>query len=212
MKFSAGILVSAIFLIAPYALAGSASDNRDAVARVAAVGEPSQDGVITAEIRRRRKIVHKRKLWYWTATPPASGAQPIYVGPYPNLWDCRDMLGSALYSHPFACHITGPNPPSNCRITGNGFAYPKDYPFPVPSDMMIASADCVASDDPALRLKAGWYFLYYTVNGGGVASCKEYKEYKELATITPGMELGCYRNKLCPGAPCFSVGFDTACN
>lgn len=159
---------------------------------------------------RRKK--RQRKLWYWTATPPASGAQPIYIGPYPNLWDCRDMLGSALYAHPFACHLDGPNPPSNCRIIGNGFAYPKGYPYPVPSDMMIPSADCVESDDPSLKLKAGWYFLYYTVSGGGVATCNEYKKYKEMAEITPGMELGHYYNMQCPGAPCFSVGFDTACN
>lgn len=154
----------------------------------------------------------RREYWYWTATPPANGASPIFIGPYGTLMGCRDMLGSALYSHPFACHLTGPHPPANCRITGNGFAYPKNYPYPVPSDMYIPSVDCIESDDPSLRLRRGWYFLYYTVNGGGVAVCREYRKYRELAEMTPGMEVGNYSEMHCPGAPCFSVGMDTACN
>lgn len=154
----------------------------------------------------------QRQYWYWPVTPPAAGAETIYVGPYPNRWDCQDMFGSAIYAHPWACHL-GLKPASiACRIIGNGFAYPADYPFPAPPGEYIISQDCVENDDPALRLKRGWYFLYYTVNGGGVAACKDYARFKELSTITPGMDLGDYRDQRCPGAPCFSVGMDSACN
>jgi hypothetical protein len=210
-KLRASVALIVIFF-APCAIAGSGLNYSDATAPTMAVSESVHTGASYARYRRHPKKKKDRAYWFWTATPPASGASPIYIGPYETLLGCRDMLGSAWYSHPFACHLTGPNPPSNCRVTGNGFAYPKDYPHPVPSDMYIPSLDCVKSSDPTLRLKLGWYFLYYTVNGGGVASCKEYKQYKELSKITPGMELGFYRNLACPGAPCFSVGVDTACN
>jgi hypothetical protein len=120
------------------------------------------------------------------------------------------MLGSAIFAHPWACH-TDPSG-FNCRNIGNGFAYPKSYPYPLTPDLYLTGPDCVKSADPSLRLKKSWYFLYYTIDGGGVEACKEYKTYKEVAKITPGMELGFYRDSKCPGAPCFSVGSDTACN
>lgn len=83
------------------------------------------------------------------------------------------MLGSAIFSHPWACHL-GQQPASiTCRNLGNGFAYPKDYFYPLPANMQLTGQHCVESDNPDLRLHRGWYFVYYTRQGGGVAACKD---------------------------------------
>lgn len=154
----------------------------------------------------------RRQHWYWTVTPAATQAQVIYIGPYNTLAGCRDMLGSAIFSHPWGCHLGWQPASATCRNIGNGFAYPANYPYPIPTDMQITGQDCVQNDNPGLRLRSGWYFLYYTIMGGGVAACREHKKFEALAEITPGMELGYYDDRLCPGAPCFSIGSDTACN
>lgn len=154
--------------------------------------------------------------WYFPVVPPSGDGTIFYVGPYHTIAGCQDMYGSAIYYHPFACHLTGPHPPSNCRILGNGFAYPRDYPYPVPSnDVIVGVADgggCVkrtiAADDP----KQGWYFLFYTHNSSTLVKCKDYKADSKLSAYNPSEQVGYYHNKSCPGAPCFSVGFDTACN
>src|ERR1700722_10021015 len=85
--------------------------------------------------------------WYFSITPPHG--QTFDVGPYASHWDCNDMCGSALYSHPFACHFTGL--PHDCRIIGNGFAYPKGFPFPVAAGEEIPSNGCFWLNEPPLR-------------------------------------------------------------
>jgi len=146
--------------------------------------------------------------WFFSITPP-SGPE-FLVGPYSDHWDCNDMLGSALYSHPFACHTDPSN--FNCRITGNGFAYPKDFPYPVPANEIIPSLGCFKSKTTRTYVKPGWYFLFYTPAGGSLERCGEYRAFKLLAKTVPGDDIGFYKNRGCFGAPCFSVGFDTACN
>lgn len=144
--------------------------------------------------------------WYFTITPPHGDS--FYVGPYKNYSDASDMLGSAIYSHPFACHLGG-----NCRATGNGFAYPKDYPFPVPDNLTITGeAPVQVLDDKEIAVPRGWYFLFYTSISGSLEQCKDLGQFKSLARTVPGDEIPFYKNKKCPKAPCFSVGFDTACN
>src|SRR5713226_4240696 len=91
--------------------------------------------------------------WFFSMTPPHG--QTFNVGPYPSHADCNNMLGSAHFRHPFACHID----PSdfNCRIIGNGFAYPKSYPFPVPKDMVIPGGDCFESNEPGVPFGSGFF-------------------------------------------------------
>lgn len=213
-----GVAIVFIFVAVLYVQAATPSDHdADGSSATVASSRILHGGApITRASSARKSLTaaRKRQYWYWTVIPPAAAAETIYVGPYPSRWDCRDMLGSAIYAHPWACHIGLKPTAVTCRIIGNGFAYPADYPYPVPPDMYITGQDCVESDDPGLRRKAGWYFLYYTVDGGGIEACKdkEYKRFKELSAITPGMDLGHYRDWGCPGAPCFSIGWDTACN
>jgi hypothetical protein len=157
-----------------------------------------------------------KEAWYFPVVPPPGDGAVFYVGPYKTLGGCRDMYGSAIYSHPFACHFTGPHPPSNCRNIGNGFAYPKDYPYPVPPNDAIVGlyegCDCMkrarTKDDP----KTGWYFLFYGPNGSIAAKCKDYKADAKLSAYNPAYQVGYYENMRCPGAPCFSIGFDSACD
>ena len=144
--------------------------------------------------------------WFFTITPP-NGGPSFPVGPYSNLSYCRDMLGSALYAHPFACHLGRPE----CQNIGNGFAYPKDFPYPVSADRQIPSDDCFEENSRVSNLRRGWYFLFYTATGGSVEKCSSYHKFQRLTEEIPGDEIANYSDMRCPGAPCFSVGFDTAC-
>jgi hypothetical protein len=149
--------------------------------------------------------------WYFSVKPP-NGGPALKVGPYSQL-ACGDMLGSALYAHPFACHFTGPNPPENCRNIGNGFAYPKGWPYPVPvgSDQQLPSSACFEAPLDGNPDYYGWYFFFYTRTGGSVQECNELPKYRALTLTVPGDEIPKYSNAQCPGAPCFSVGFSSAC-
>jgi hypothetical protein len=153
--------------------------------------------------------------WFYTITPP-NGGPSFLVGPYPNDFQCADMLGSAIFSHPWACHL-GKGPTSiTCRNTGNGFIYPADFPFPVvlpyPS-IYDPGVNCFEMPNKkGVGQKKGWYFLFYTATGGTVEKCSNLARLQELARTVPGAEIPAYADMRCPGAPCFSVGFDTACN
>ena len=155
----------------------------------------------------RASAVHAGYFFY---IDPPNGGPSIPVGPYKSYGDCADTLGSALYSHPFACHLHWS--PNNCRIIGNGFAYPSDFPYPVPPDLLIPVNEVFNQKKGPNDLKKGWYFLFYTATGGSIEKCSQLKKFEELASQIPGDEVPAYRNMNCPGAPCFSVGFDTACN
>jgi hypothetical protein len=142
--------------------------------------------------------------WFFSITPPHG--QTYDVGPYKNHYQCNDMDGSALYSHPFACHLTGL--PKDCRIIGNGFAYPKGTAFPVPLKEVIPSRDgCFLSNQPGLP--RGKYFFFYTNTGGSVEECADFGYFNNLAKTIPGDKIATTR-KNC-GGPCFTVGTDTAC-
>jgi hypothetical protein len=146
--------------------------------------------------------------WYFTINPP-NGGLPFLVGPYNNYSDAADTLGSALFASPWACHLQWSK--YNCRIIGNGFAYPGDFPYPVPGDEVIPSPNLTRASKGSYSLAKGWYFLFYTAIGGSIEKCSELKAFKVLARNVPGDEIPRYSDMQCPGAPCFSVGFDTAC-
>ncbi len=141
--------------------------------------------------------------WYFSMTPPHG--QTFDVGPYKTHFQCNDMCGSALYSHPFACHRTGL--PKDCGIIGNGFAYPKDFPFPVPLDEEIPSNGCFWSNEPGLS--RGKYFFFYTNTGGSIERCANFNHFNNLAKEVQGDEIATTRRNC--GGPCFTVGSDTAC-
>ena len=161
--------------------------------------------------------------WYWGVQSPSNGPESpntgpeLWVGPYSSDSDCADMYGSAIYAHPWECHLTG----QDCGIIGNGFAYPESYPYPVPADEVIAGnlncQEMTIANNP-YTVADGWYFLYYPLSGAqligstSLKTCTElYAQYASLALTTPGAQIGYYSDSKCPGAPCFSVGTDTAC-
>lgn len=135
-----------------------------------------------------------RGSWYYTVTPPLGGPTFI-VGNYNSEYGCKDWLGSAMYSHPGACYY---HPSANnCRITGNGYAYPEHWPFPTAN---IMSGTCFNSVRPMSQNR--WWFFWYDSKGGSVIggtsggnSCEAMRQ-KYLRSNRPGD----------PGSGCFFMG------
>jgi hypothetical protein len=151
--------------------------------------------------------------FYFNVIAPNGAVIP--VGPYPNYSEASDTFGSALYAHPWACHLGEGPTKITCRNIGNGFAFPRYMPYPVPTSepdyAMLGEAPYNEKKSP-YKLNPGWYFLFFTTTGGSIEKCSDLHKAKELVRTVPGDEIGYYRDSSCPGAPCFSVGFDTACN
>ena len=152
--------------------------------------------------------------WFFPIQSPAGDTPTrFYVGPYVTRAQCQDMFGSAIYSHPFACHEGWS--PSNCAITGNGFAYPLHYPYPVPESMdLTADQSCVLMPLTVDNTRNGNVFIFYGPNGtSGMRACSQWHDSK-LLVDTPNSPylMGNYVDMQCPGAPCFSIASDTACN
>lgn len=155
--------------------------------------------------------------WYWSIKPPGFVGPPAEFGPYRSLAACRDTLGSAQNAHPFACHITGPNPPANCRILKKnnkailGFGYPTAY-GPIPPGRVLPSLDCYEAP-VAGGLAPGWYFPHFTPDGGvKVEKCSNLKKVIALRKKNKYHRIGYYFNRKCPGAPCITSNVSTACN
>ncbi len=130
--------------------------------------------------------------WFFSITPP-NGGQTFDVGPYNSLYGCRDWLGSALYLHPTTCH----NHPNdyNCRIIGNGYAYPQGFPYPVPADEQIPSGDCFESNQPGLG-QGNYYFFYSNIGGSVVGGARSNRKCNKSRRNTLGET----------GSGCFFVG------
>jgi hypothetical protein len=96
--------------------------------------------------------------WYYTVTPPSAGPSFV-VGYYNSELGCKDWLGSAIYLHPKVCH----NHPTgyNCRVIGNGYAYPNHWPFPAAD---ITSGTCFNSGTHTSKNR--YWFYWYDSNGG----------------------------------------------
>ena len=110
--------------------------------------------------------------------------------------------------------MTGPNPPANCRKLGNGFAYPKGTPYPVPAQMQIVSPQgCVSLPlKKATDLTPGLYFLFYGPAHSAALGSDRYKQALKQSEEDSRYMLGDYADTECPGAPFFAVGSDNACN
>ena len=130
------------------------------------------------------------------------------VGPYWTQRNCQDTFGSAIFNHPIACHLTGKA--ADCINLGNGFAYPKGYIYPpVPSLTPADDQGCKHLPVEGVNWHAqGLYFIYYKAGGSGIAACSQYKTMSK----DPDVLVGLYKNITCPGAPCFTISADTACN
>ncbi len=147
--------------------------------------------------------------------------QTLSIGPYPNRSWCSDMWGSAEWEHPWSCHLDG-GPECN-DILGNGFLFPEGYPFPWNRHphLYIEAIDCTWQKVKGNPFNAtGWGFVYYSLMNGpefihttSASKCASlYRIYAGKAKLTPGDEIGHYRNSRCPGAPCWTANIDTACN
>lgn len=157
--------------------------------------------------------------WYWSIKPPSGGGPVAAIGPYTDqtikgvsysgLAMCRDMLGSAQNAHPWACHITGPNPPANCKpLPQLGYGYPLGY---------VGTPDLVSSDcyqaPIAGGLAPGWYFPFFKADGSvEVKKCSDLKIAIAAHKLNPKNKIGHYANAKCPGAPCITSNVSTACN
>ena len=132
--------------------------------------------------------------WFYRITPP-NGAAAFDVGPYNSEFGCKDWLGSALFLHPNECH----DHPSdyNCRIIGNGFAYPAGFPYPVPQDKQIPSGTCVESN--ARGMRQGYYFFWYSDRSPFAAAVGPFGE-QECESVLAGWTQGR------AGTGCFYVG------
>lgn len=157
--------------------------------------------------------------WYWSIKPPGGVGPAAAIGPYTDqtikgvpysgLAMCRDMLGSAQNAHPWACHITGPNPPANCKpLAQLGYGYPLDYA----GGAALVSSDCYQAPI-AGGLVPGWYLPWFTVDGAvTVKKCTALPALIKLHKANPKNRIGHYTNLKCPGAPCITSNVSTACN
>ena len=132
--------------------------------------------------------------WYYSVTPPLGGPSFV-VGYYNSARGCADWLGSAMYLHPSACH----NHPTanNCRIIGNGYAYPENWPFPTAN---ITSGTCFSGEHAVSKNR--WWFFWYDSTGGstvggtsGEGKCEALRQ-KYLSSNRPGEA----------GSACFFIG------
>jgi hypothetical protein len=149
--------------------------------------------------------VHVRKGWYDRLTPKQGGPSCL-VGPWFTLSAARDWLGSAHYAHSFACHNTGA--PADCApIFGNGYAYPKNYPYKNRGNARVPAQFQIPANDAELlpvkgnpRLYGQDIRLFYGADG----SCTVVLKGQKPPAVPGGFTF--YSDNQCPGAPYLYVG------
>lgn len=151
--------------------------------------------------------------WYWGVRAPNApdvASSYVLVGPYASNSDCADMLGSAIYYHPFSCHLGS----GDCRILGNGFIHPQDLPYRIPSDSIWNGIYQLCQQIANGPRYSNSVFVFYSNNFSNISveSCDQYADALDLAKTVVGDAIGFYFNSDCPGAPCFTTTTDTACN
>lgn len=158
-------------------------------------------------------VPHVKQAWYIRITPNPPNGPSFLIGPWWDYAVAADLDGSMLYGHPFACHNTGPHPPSNCRIMGNGMAYPANWAWVsngatvrVPPVHQIPSSGPIllpVAGNPSLR---GWYGLYYGNDGTGLAYPRSQRAvYAAKVKVGQGL-FPRYSDMACPMAPYFLIG------
>jgi hypothetical protein len=139
---------------------------------------------------------HKGKAFYYNLTP-REGGQACLVGPWNTLAACRDNLGSALYSHPFQCHISGPAG-GNCRNLDSGYGYPQGaglHPA-----WQIPDSDCQLIPIIHTHERGKWVRFYYSDTGECTVAIKG----KPISV--PAGSFTYYAGKQCPGWPWIYIG------
>ncbi len=162
---------------------------------------------MAARMCRAQPPLHVRQGWYDRLTPRPGGPSCL-VGPWFSLGAARDWLGSAQRAHPWACHITGPHPPSNCRDLGNGYGYLPAIPFPPPYAVPVGDALLLPiQGNPNLHGK--FVRLFYGADG----SCTVV--VKGQATPPIAGAFTCYSDSKCPDWPWLKGAdgpYDGVCN
>lgn len=149
-------------------------------------------------------VPHRGKAFYYNLTP-REGGQACLVGPWNTLAACRDNLGSALYSHPFQCHISGPTGGA-CRNLDSGYGYPKGaglHPA-----WQIPDSDCSLIPIIHTHERNHWVRFYYSDTGECTVAIKG----KPISV--PAGSFTYYADSQCPGWPWIFIGDrpDQVCN
>ena len=124
--------------------------------------------------------------WFFMVISPYGG-QVVNIGPYNSELGCNDWQGSACYEFSPGC--------PDCHHIGNGFAYPKGWPYPPDEppgsgagSLITPCGSCYTSqhfpvDSVTLRASADWhsYGLVYPAAGGvELLGCGKYKQSTEV--------------------------------
>jgi len=141
-----------------------------------------------------------------TIVPP-NGEPSFKVGPWTDneTWShCADWWGSFLWLHPASCFYGG-----NCRVIGDGLAYPDHYPcvYGVPGCENDAQEIPIAAgvDTSYPPLKDGFYYLSY--EAGNVGAIGPWKSADQLNSAGCNDSLhGEQRKGNMVGSRCFCIG------
>lgn len=128
--------------------------------------------------------------WYFEVISPNGGAI-ANIGPYNDILGCNDWQGSACYLHPNTCQD---DPTTfNCRIIGDGFAYPKGWAYPPTgkpgTGLGSLITPCGACYTPknaptgskTLSVNTGQYGLVYPSTGGvKLETCGNYDKAAQM--------------------------------
>ena len=137
---------------------------------------------------------HVRKAFYYHLTPK-QGGQSALVGPWSSLAACRDNLGSALYSHPFACHNGWSA--TNCVNLGSGYGYPKG--MGLHPAWRVPDSDCALLPFVATGQYGKWVRFWYGDDGSATVVIKGQKP-----PTTPG-QFTFYADAACPDWPWIKI-------
>ena len=141
---------------------------------------------------------HAKKGWYYNLTP-REGGQACLVGPWNTQAACRDNLGSAQRSHPFACHLTGPVG-NNCRNLGNGYGYTKSMPNP--PTWVTTDNDCELVSTIRTHEHNHWVRFWFSDTG----ECTVIIKGRGPQTPSTLGSFTNYSNTPCPGWPWIYIG------
>lgn len=138
-----------------------------------------------------------RTAWYYHLTPQKGGPFCL-VGPFMQRATAADNLGSALYSHPFACH-TNPSGP-NCRNIGNGYGYVAGTSYP--PTYQVPDSGPVQLPFVATHLYNKWVRFWYGNDGSCTVVVKG-----THPTLPPGQFTDYPKHDgTCPGWPWIWIG------
>ncbi len=136
--------------------------------------------------------------WPWLSRlTPREGGGKCLVGPFNRLAVCRDNLGSAFYSHPFACHNGWSAP--GCRNLDSGYGYPKGAGLK--PAWQIPDTDCSLIPLIHTHEYGKWVRFWYSDVGDCTVVIKG-----QPKPVLPAGDFTYYADKQCPGWPWIYIG------